>query len=78
MSYLNFYTFRQQTDTPNTKYLEQFKNLVDIIEQHGGSLGQEEVLADVVPGTTATTTDDDKHKKSHDRYLAYDFSFQVR
>ena len=44
MAYRNFYTFKQLPETSNTKYLEQFNNLVDIVIQHSGCLGLDETL----------------------------------
>ena len=45
-SYRMFYAFRQTQEMGNTEYLEQFKNLVDVLEQHGGSLGHDVTLLD--------------------------------
>ena len=46
VAYQNFYSFCQGQEITNTKYLEQFNNLVDIVEQHDGKFGNEQILID--------------------------------
>ena len=43
-AYKAFYNMRQQAGVTNSEYLEQFKNVVDVLEQHGGSLGHDTVF----------------------------------
>ena len=46
MVYQNFYSFCQGQEITNTKYLEQFNNIVDIVEHHDGKFGHEPILVD--------------------------------
>ena len=43
-AYRSFYTFRQQPGTSNSEYLEQFINVVDVLEQHGGCIGEDKLF----------------------------------
>ena len=43
-AYRSFYNLRQKPKDTNTQYLKQFNNTVDIIEQYGGSLGNDSAL----------------------------------
>ena len=39
-----FYTYVQAHDETNASYLSKFKNMVEVIEHYGGSIGDDEVF----------------------------------
>lgn len=39
-----FYNMCQKPEDTNTQYLEQFNNTIDVLEQYGGTLGNDDDL----------------------------------
>ena len=83
-AYKSFYSFRQTAEMSNSEYLEKFKNIVEVLEQHGGVLDTEEPF---------TSNDDEytslelgqqtvellsaAHKRCRDKYIAYAFIYKA-
>ena len=44
LAYWAFYNFKQRPDDTNVQYLEQFNNTVDVLEQYGDTLGNDQAL----------------------------------
>ena len=83
-AYRNFYIFRQAQDKSNSEYLEQFKNVLEVLQQHGGSIGNDELFInhDKIWKTLATRnrTDDNKERalaRCKERFLAYSFIYKA-
>ena len=85
MANRSFYLFRQKAEDTNTRYLEQFNNAVDVIEQYGGSFGKDDALLALDEDSMALTAEDQldinyrsvAEKKSRARFLAYALIFKA-
>ena len=84
VAYQNFYSFHQGQEITNTKYLEQFNNLVDIAEQNDGKFGHEQILVDKDEEYDAIdiakcTVDDQEEalERTHNAYLGYALIFNA-
>ena len=82
-AYRNFFTYRQGPNKNNTEFLEQFKNVVDVLEQHGGTIGIDDVLMmqddDYAPLYPANITNDDITEckdRCRQRMLGYCFLYK--
>ncbi len=75
-----FYMCSQGRHTTTQAYLEQFKNMVDVIENSGGSLGPEPGIKQAIAAETGTDIGnmiaeqrEDLHQQAKSRYLAVAF-----
>ena len=75
--------FRQASESTNSEYLEQFKNVVEVLEQHGGEVGTDEIYLnfdDEYKALTARSKTDERKQEAKERckqrFLAYAFIYK--
>jgi hypothetical protein len=75
-----FYMYSQGKHTTTAVYLEQYQNIIDVIQQVGGSVGKSEGLVQAYAKTkgvdTKTMSDKERtalEQEAYDRYLATSF-----
>ena len=79
----NFYVFRQAQGQSNSEYLEQFKNQIDLLEQHGESFKDNSIYLDHDQRwkkLSARNQTDEKKQEAKERckeqYVAYAFIYK--
>ena len=83
VAYQNFYSFCQGQEITNTKYLEHFNNLIDIVEQHDGKFSYEQILIDkdeicdkITVANRTIENQEEALEHTHQAYLGYALIFK--